>query len=176
MEFNGPVQLHVGRTGQESYDAKRRQVIAWLRHRRPPHRWLVGLVLFLNGAVGAGASDGVCSAADREALFVGALHHEVNATIWQTKARCTVVAISRPGASQADPPLRAMLRLRRFVRSRLIGISEAEKCPDAPRTWVAEPLCHGRRAQVRTQQNDHCPLLYQRVGSRWEPGVSGACE
>jgi hypothetical protein len=135
--------------------------------------WVATAAVVL-GTTLSGARDDTCPRDDREALLVGALHSEANTAQWQHRTSCVVLGLGEEGL--ADPPARVLIRLRRILHFRVVPVSEAIKCASAPRIWVAEPVCNGNRAHVRTQTNHHCPLLYRRVGARWESEVSGVCE
>jgi hypothetical protein len=120
-----------------------------------------------------------CGAADREALLVGAIHHEVQDTLYEAQvyskpADCVAISVG-DGQAEADPPNKVMLRLHRIARTRVVLLRDRAKCKAAVTTWVAEPRCSGSGAYVRTRNNDHCPIPYRKVGDRWET-QPGACE
>jgi hypothetical protein len=102
--------------------------------------------LSLSPGVTAAAAIEACSAADREALLVGALDVEVRDSLAERirgqKTECVVVAVGE-GERAVDPPDRVMIRLKRIVRTRVVARSRAAGCASNVETWVGEPLCVG---------------------------------
>jgi hypothetical protein len=145
----------------------------------------VGLLLLVAAAWSGTPREGEaawkpCRTEDREALLVGALGHEIQNTLYEaevyrTQAKCVAVGLG-DRAPCADPPRRVMLRLKKMLRTRVTSVSQASKCEGAVVKWVAEPVCHGVEAYVRTRNNEHCPIPYRRLGDRWEEQLRGACE
>jgi hypothetical protein len=108
---------------------------------------------------------------------VEAIEVELASTFDHTHAGCVAVGIGINSALD-NPPKRVMfqvlVRIRGTLQGKVVPIKKARKCNAPIITWVAEPVCGGNTAGVRTRSNDHCPLVYQRVGSGWE-GVVQLC-
>ena len=143
------------------------------------------LLIVLMGLLGsslpvrAAAAIEPCSAADREALLVGALAVEVQASAAEKvrgqRTACVVVGLG-DSERAVDPPDRVMLRLKRIVRTKVVARSRAADCMSKVETWVGEPLCLGNSARVRSKHYDHCWLDFTRVQSQWDPHLAQVCE